>query len=297
MGLNIVRFDLFIIWGNGLNFIPEIISEIRNDDNYKLVRLKYHRFNNTERFIKNIYKCDSVPIKHLISKTRYLLKSPKRIFSVLVKNKDPKEFKMGTGEFQHIQCERINQTKLDIRSKFNPSFKYRLRKINPLPRGVSHEHCIHATDYESQTEYLLKFLGMQSIGFYKKYDNLNIEIPWHLPLGKYNLIKRININELKCSIIDKGIVSIKDTPHYKFVEGNKNPYIEYVDRHIGEKLQEDHYSEAFEKLINNFDKNYNNKNKKKSYIIINKENLILDGLHRFAILKSIGIDNIECLKI
>ena len=97
MGLKIVRFDLFIIWGNGLNFIPEIISEIREDNNYKIIRLKYHRFNNTDKFVKNIYKCDSVPIEHLISKTRYLLKSPKRIMSVLVKNRDPREFEVGTG--------------------------------------------------------------------------------------------------------------------------------------------------------------------------------------------------------
>ena len=80
-----MRYDLFIIWGNGLNFIPEIISEIREDKNYKIVRLKFHRFNNTDKFIRNIYKCDSVPIRHLISKTRYLLKSPQKILSVLVK--------------------------------------------------------------------------------------------------------------------------------------------------------------------------------------------------------------------
>ena len=292
-----MRFDLFIIWGNGLNFIPEIISEIREDENYEIVRLKYHRFNNTDKFVKNIYKCDSVPIEHLISKTRYLLKSPKRIMSVLVKNRDPREFEVGTGEFRHIQCSKINQTKLNIRSKYNPLFKYRFRTINPLPRGVSHEHCIHTTDYESQTEYLLKFLDMKSIGFYKRYDNLNIEIPWHLHLGKYNIIKKLNINELKCSIIDEGLVFIKDTPHFKFVRGNKSPYIEYFNRNIGEKLQEDHYPEAFEKLITNFDENYNNKTKKKSYIIINKENLILDGLHRVSILKSIGSESIECLQI
>ncbi len=263
-----MRFDLFIIWGNGLNFIPEIISEIREDANYEILRLKYHQFNNTDRFIKSIYKCDSVPIKHLISKTRYLLKSPKKIMSVLVINKDPKESEMGNGDFRHIQCARINQTKLSIRSKFNPRFKNAKRKINPLPMGVSHEHCIHATDYESQTEYLLKFLGMNSIGFYKRFDDLNIEIPWHLSLSKNNTIKILNLNELKCSIIDRGIVFIDDTPHFQYVQGNKKPYIEYVNRNIGERLQEDHYPESFEKLINNFDQNYNDNKLKKSFIII-----------------------------
>ena len=292
-----MRYDLFIIWGNGLNFIPEIISEIREDKNFKIVRLKYHRFNNTEKFIKNIYKCDSVPIRHLISKTRYLLKSPQIIMSVLVKNYDPKELEMGSGDFRHIQCERINQTKLNIRSKFNPLFKNIKKRINPLPKGVSHEHCIHATDYESQTEYLLKFLDLKNISFYKRYDDLNLEIPWHLSLGKNNIIKDVNLSELKCSVIDRGIVPIEDTPHFQYVQGYKNTYIEYVNKNIGEKLQEDHYPESFEKLINNFDLKYNDKRLKKSYIILNKDNVILDGLHRASILKSIGSEIIECLQI
>ena len=292
-----MRYDLFIIWGNGLNFIPEIISEIREDENYKIVRLKYNRFNNTDKFIKNIYKCDSVPIRHLLSKTKYLLKSPKKIMSVLVINKDPKELEMGTGNFKHIQCERINQTKLNIRSKFNPFFKNPKMKINPLPIGVSHEHCIHATDYESQTEYLLGFLEMKNIGFYKRFDNFDIEIPWHLSLSKNNTIKKINVNKLKGSVINIGNVFIDNTPHFQYVQGNKKPYIEYVNRNIGETLQEDHYPESFEKLINNFDQNYNDKNQKKSFIIINKDNVILDGLHRASILKSIGSEIIECLQI
>ena len=52
-----MRFDLFIIWRNGLNYIPEIVSEIRKDKNYKIVRLKYHVFKNTDKFIRKIYLC------------------------------------------------------------------------------------------------------------------------------------------------------------------------------------------------------------------------------------------------
>ena len=49
-----MRFDLFIIWGNGLKYIPEIISKIRNDENFKIERLKYHKFEDANKFIKNI---------------------------------------------------------------------------------------------------------------------------------------------------------------------------------------------------------------------------------------------------
>ena len=36
-----MRYDLFLIWGRVLNFIPEIISEIGEGENYKIVQLEY----------------------------------------------------------------------------------------------------------------------------------------------------------------------------------------------------------------------------------------------------------------
>ena len=142
-----MRFDLFIIWGNGLKYIPEIISEIRNDNNFKIVRLKYHLFEDIDQFINSIYKCDKVPMEHLISKTRYLFKHQKIIMAVLVKNLNPKELEVGRGNFRHLQCQKINEIKQTIRSKFNPLFLDTEKQISPLPNGVSHEHCIHAKDY------------------------------------------------------------------------------------------------------------------------------------------------------
>ena len=102
-----MRFDLFIIWGNGLKSIPDIISEIRNDDNFIIVRLKYHVFDDVDEFIKNIYKCNTVPMDHLISKTNYLVKHPKIILSVLVRNTNPEELEVGNGDFKHLQCKKI----------------------------------------------------------------------------------------------------------------------------------------------------------------------------------------------
>ena len=291
-----MRFDLFIIWGNGLRYIPEIISEIRDNTNFKIVRLKYHSFDDTDEFIKNIYKCDTVPMEHLTSKTRYLFKHPKIIMSVLVKNNNPEELEVGSGNLKHLQCQKINEIKKIIRSKFNPLFVDTEKQISPLPKGVSHEHCIHSTDYELQTDYLLGFLKMQSISFYKRFDNLNIEIPWHLSFSNAR-IKRININYLRCNIIDEGIKSIEDTTHFKYVKGNKKNYVDYVNKNIGLRLQEDHYPLSFDKLIDNFDKNYGDLVSKRTYIIINSNNVILDGVHRAAILKSIGEEVITCLEI
>ena len=137
---------------------------------------------------------------------------------------------------------------------------------------------------------------MQSLSFYKRFDNLNVEIPWHLSFRNAR-IKKININSLRCNIIDEGIKLIEETPHFHYVQGNKKIYIDYVNKNIGLKLQQDHYPLSFDKLINNFDKNYSDFSSKKSYIIINLDNVIMDGLHRVAILKSIGEEVITCLEI
>ena len=73
---------------------------------------------------------------------------------------------------------------------------------------------------------------MKNISFYRRYEDLTIEVPWHLSLGKNNIIKDVNLNDLKCSVIDKGITPIEDTPHFQYVQGYKNAYIEYVNRNI-----------------------------------------------------------------
>ena len=72
---------------------------------------------------------------------------------------------------------------------------------------------------------------------------------------------------------------------------------EYINKYIGLKLEQDHYPESFDKLKNNFDKNYSNYLLQKNYILINLELVIIDGLHRASILKNIGEEMITCLQV
>ena len=46
-----MRYDILIIWGNGLNCVPHIINEIAIDSNFQIVRLKYHSFTNINSHI------------------------------------------------------------------------------------------------------------------------------------------------------------------------------------------------------------------------------------------------------
>jgi hypothetical protein len=160
-----MRYDFFIIWGNGLKHTYEIVDIIRS--RFKIVFEKGISFQDTEKFIRGVYGCDKAPIAHLIAKSRYLHKAEKRAYFILVENPNPKPRLTRTGE----QCDNIQEVKILIRNKFNPKFADTGRRIAPLNRGVSHEHVIHASDYESQVFYVLDYLGFPSLDYFREFDN------------------------------------------------------------------------------------------------------------------------------
>ncbi len=294
---NPMRYDCFIIWGNGLIHIPEIVSIIRDSGKYNIIRIIKKDINNMSRFIKKVYACDTVPWKHLRSKSRYLLDSPKECVFILVENKNPREIYIGESKFCHIQCENINETKNTIRSLYNPKFKDPKKVILPLPPGVSHDHCIHASDYESQVEHLLRVFQIESLDFYRRNKEFAYYIPWHIQVS-YRGISDIEVDlDLIYANINKSIQKLEDTPHYRYVSGHKKPYIDYFNKNFGTMLQEDHFPQAFDCLIASFDENYRRDDGKKSLPIINSNNVILDGVHRCAILKWRGKKKIKCLQI
>jgi len=285
-----MRYDYFLIWNNGINNTPEIIAEIRNDNNFEIVLIKKIKTNNISNFINNIYSCDTVPLSHLKIKTKYLLKHGNNMIFILIKNLNPHEQIVGQDNFKHIQCLKINNIKKRIRNKFNPKFIDLNKQILPLDKGVSHEHIIHASDYESQVDHVLNVINLNDLNYYKRNDNKPLNIPYYLDVSSmipYN----INIDSLKANIIDKGLVKITDTPHYKYLEGNKDIYIKYFYKYFSTYLTSDHFPESFDKLINEYDKNYS-----KSYPIINNNGQIYDGVHRIAIAKFNGEKTIKVIK-
>lgn len=172
-----MRYDYFIIWGNGINYIPEIMDIIDQEYNFRVIFEKGIVVDNIGKFIEGIYKCDTVPYKHLMAKSRYLLKAKPEIYFVLVENRDPQEKMVGLGPFAHIQCQRVTKLKIKIRNKFNPRWD-KNKQLPPLDIEVSHEHVIHASDYESQVNYVLGYLGLPGLDSYHKYahdiDIMNI---------------------------------------------------------------------------------------------------------------------------
>lgn len=296
-----MRYDFFLIWGNGIQYTEEIISSIRNENNFIITAILRYKVKFPMRmrtFVNKVYEPDPTPFSHLRKKTKYLLKSPRICIFVLVKNMKPNEMYFGEGNFKILQCKQVKNLKEKIRNNFNPRFKNPKTQILPLNEGVSHNHCIHASDNEKQVEHLLELFGLPNLDYFKRYNNNEFEIPWHLNVSQFKIQNR-KLDSLSVRLLKRGIVKVSDSPHYQYILGNKQPYIDYFynNFYFGTGPFEDHFPQKFDYLINSFRLNYTEINGKKCKIIIDNNDVILDGVHRAAICLNLGIEEISCIQI
>lgn len=294
-----MRYDFFLIWGNGLQFTEEIIDKIRNDKNLAIITiLRYPIKQRMQKFINKVYAYDSTPRRHLRGKTKYLQTCIKCCVFVLVKNLDPIETCFGQGRFRTVQCKRIVELKKDIRNCFNPRLDDPNTRIAPLNRGVSHEHCVHASDNEKQVDHFLKVLELPNLNYFKRNDEYEYEIPWHVEVRKITPKVR-KLDELFISNTKQSLTRVSDSLHVKYLKGNKQPYIDYfyANFYFGQIPIDDHFPIKFDQLIRVFNPNFKGLNGKMSKIIINKNNVILDGAHRAAILYELGYEEAKCIQI
>ena len=97
-------------------------------------------------------------------------------------------------------------------------------------------------------------------------------------------IVEVNLSDIRASLItnypSKKIIKLEESPHYQFLLGNREPYIEYMKI----SHQKEHSVEVFEELIKNF--NYLEGSNKNKFVVCNKFGdyyLIQDGFHRCCI--------------
>ena len=284
------KYCYFLIWGTGLQYSKEIINQIRDDDNFDILKIKYHEVKNVKKLVKQIYSQDYAPLKHLKEKTKYLLQSEPRVLIIFALNKNHQEKIFGKKEeFKHIECEYIKQFKGKVRDQFNPP---------PINGKKSHEHIIHASDSEYQVDHLLKLVGYtDGIKYLSKKPNSILPTPHHTKPFKNFLLKKVDINSLYCYLYKKDSKSIHkekieliNTPHYKYVTGYKDDYLKYINTFGGITLTDDHFIENYEKLKKDF--SYLREKNPINYIIVEEFQLnnfmILDGVHRACILKQQG---------
>ena len=279
------RIDYFLIWGHGLQHTREILEIIRGQDAFDILSIYRRNVGDMARFVQRVYECDSVPMQHLIAKTRYLLNVPSEVLLVVARNRQPREAYYGEGPFRHIQCARVKAVKELVRDRFNPR----------VDGKRTEHHVIHASDYQSQTEHVLRVMGLPGIAEHQREPNPRLLAPHHIaPFTNYRL-HEVPIAQLRANILGQGTVSIEATPHYQYALGNRAPYIDYQSRYAGQQLTDDHYPEAFDRLLASYDPARDERGGKRSYILAlpraGGEFLVIDGVHRAALLAARGVES------
>ena len=264
--------DSWLIWGHGLQYTAEIMTVLRSY--FPIIYIYRYHIHNMPHFVDSVYSTpfENFPIKHIRSKTKYLLKTPQDVVFVLVKNEHVDEYKTGKGRFFKVRCRYSQHVKDEIRARFNP-------------QTGRHNHIIHGTDSEGEVEYMMELLKIKhDLSFFKRNDGT--PFPYHINQRKYTE-GVVNISELVGLIRKRGLMKIYETPQYQYAIGNKQPYIDYFYEHFGRGLYEDHFPEKFDDMLtwDSFDP------------VLVKRDRILDGGKRVAILLSRGIEQTKAYMI
>ncbi len=288
-----VTYTSIMVWGHGICYTQQILHSLMEDIDCDILNIKKKKIDDLEKCIEICYKSDlekRQQVSHIKAKTAYLKNVPSVYVHILIKNHGASFIKYGKGDNITIADKNITDWKWKIREMFNP--KGRVNK-KPLSSGITHNHVIHVTDApEDCVDLCYKLLKKKPVDFENKVIN-GYEIPWHLP-ERSMYCKILDISEIRVNVVGKGIIKIECSPHYEYVLGKKENYTKYYSKYCGEQLQDNHTTKKFDNLIKSFDfLGYNMEDRR--LIIVNSKYVVMDGVHRLAILKMNDIDKIKVL--
>ena len=276
------RVDSIIIWGHGMKFFAEILLELEENNNFQILKIIKHIPKSQKHLVREVYSFDYAPFVHLKSKTKYLHQVKNEVCFIFIKNLAPNEDFYGDGRFRHVESVPLKQFKESLRDRFNP-YKNGIR---------THNHVIHATDNQTQTHHLLKYLGYKEgiYTFLKSKEIFNIP-EFILKKDTFSIVE-IDYEDISCNIaIGESWNSyslqerkVKESPHYQSLLNGDEIYNDYWKKFIGGPIKAYYSPIKFFKLKTEF--NYLKEPYNNSYIIVKKYNNkyhVLDGLHRAAL--------------
>ena len=277
---------MIIIWGHGLKHTPEILEIIENNSKFIIEAVVKKNVKNISKIINNVYAYDYAPISHLRHKTKYLKTVEKKLAYILVRNLEPEEDYDGNGDYRHIESMTLKELKSTIRQNFNP-------RINGK---ITHDHIIHGTDNINQVKNILQLAGLNE-SILQKNEMLT---PWFINVNNHKYIK-IKLQNLYCrNLQDDGttcIIPIEESIQYQHLQKNDGTYEAYISKHLGNGLQSYYSMKKFNKLKLSIQNEFN---QTLGPIVIEENNdkmIILDGLHRCAILLNSGIKETTICKV
>lgn len=295
----------FIIWSHGIQHIYNIIELLKQSILCRIILIERKKFDDVSDFINKIYALEMHNKQHIIGKTNYLRKLGTDYFYILIQKFDYNPKQYGTGKDMIYADEDVVNFKWLIRKLYNPKLLDSNAQPSPsLPPGISHHHVLHATDTEKETMHLTNVITNRQHSFYKDNKIQEYLIPYHIR-GLFSL-KEVSISDLKITIhkttnndinnTKRELVSIQDTPHYAYVNGDKSVYINYYKQFLGRVFTEDHTGYSFDRLILSFNP-HTYKYESTNLILIKRNNEVLDGVHRLAILINYNITKIKVLSL
>jgi hypothetical protein len=279
LSLKRTRIDCILIWGHGMKDFDYILNDIIKNENFNIIKIHKHKPKNIKKFVKEMYSYDYAPFWHLKAKTKYLLKIPREVCFVFVRNLLPNEDYLGENSFRHKESLTLKAFKEKLRDDYNPYEN----------RGRTHNHVIHATDSQEQTEHMMKYLGYETGVKYFESENRFVDLPYYIKDYKNFEFKLVNTDDIFCNII-KGkswdsffstTVHVKESPQYRGLSEDITLYQEYINKYLGGPLQENYNVERYKKVCEDFE--YLKEPYQNSFVIVErKENkyIVLDGLHR-----------------
>jgi hypothetical protein len=273
------RIDSILIWGHGMQYFNEILNDIRAHRDFKIVKIQKHKPKDMRSFVKKMYSHDYAPFWHLKSKTNYLLKTPQEVGFVFIENSNPIEDYLGESSFRHKESLTLKNFKEELRSKYNPR----------EDGQQTHNHVLHATDSQEQTNQMLKYLGyIEGVRLFNNSDAV-INMPNHIKgCSKLNF-RMLKVDEIFCNIATGDswdqftlkMVEIQKSPQFIGISQDMSIYKDYIDRYLGGPLQNDYNLEKYSDMSMNFE--YLSPPHEVSFVIVEKRKgkfVILDGLHR-----------------
>lgn len=263
-----------VIWPNGEDNLLEIISTVSKHFEVK----KIYKFDRRwlKKVIKLAYSHDYAPRYHLRKKTKYLSKLKGSTTLLIVKVPANANFFTGKGLFRHLENALVRDLKTEVREKFNPKDEL---------GNITHNHVIHATDNDFQARLLISgMLSIKGINLTDIISDVSV-VPHHIKFSGFE-VKELSFSEIYGRVFTNTqktqVVPLRETPHYKFVTGDKDSYRDYLYENLGYGLTDYYSLEKFSAIKSEFKKG----NVRAFSPLIRKEAdgyVLLDGLHRTSL--------------
>lgn len=257
----------FFIQGRGLQFISEITEILSSNENkFDIMMILNHE--------KKLYGYNFFSYLKLKPEIKNLLKKSKKGMFVFIKCKNMNYMIQGDNQKDYIENQIIFKYEKIIRNRFD------LNENNN-----NKNHIIYGFSDGLSVHFILKYFGYnKGVQIFDRHKNKPFEIPYYLEDFNKCKIHEINVSDLICNTLLKSSINIKESPHYKFLQGSETVYKNYIEKYLGYKITAYQSLKKYKELSKNFE--YLSKNNETSYVIVKKVNnkyMVLDGLHRASL--------------